>query len=104
MSNAVREVSHVSFRGRTPVGMPFRSEKIAIRPGARKTAPPEVVFQAAGPVEVHSADLLDPFGNIVWSEVFPTPVRVHADKQLRLQIPDAILMRFNGKIAFPFVP
>lgn len=101
--NAVREVSHVSFKGVSLRGLPFRSAKVPIVPGARPTAPPEVVFLPETDVEVHAADILSPVGNIVWTEAFQTPVRVYRDKQLRLPIPDAILMRFNGKVSFPFL-
>lgn len=100
----VVEVTHVSFTGVSLRGVPFRSSKIALRPNSkRRTGPPEVIFQADRDVMVDAAQLLDPFGRTAWNEPFITPVRVARDKQLRLEIPDAILFRFNGKAVIPFM-
>lgn len=98
----VQEVSHASFEGFDRRGRPFRSEKIPIRPGL-PGKPPEVRFSPTTDVLVSRFTLLDPYGKAVWAEGFGAPVLVPGSKDLRVDIPDAILMRFNGKVVLPFL-
>lgn len=103
MSERVKEVSHVSFEGVDLRGVPFRSEKLPIRPAKKRTKPPEVIFTPATTVLVQRAVLLNPFGGPEWIEDFKPPARVPQTKSLRLEIPDILLMRFHGKVTIPFV-